>query len=238
MSDFRRFFVDTVTELTLIDGEEFRHAVSVLRIKVGESVILCDNTGIEYLGEVKEINKRDLIVKVTDKRESQTEAETEVTLICGYLKGDKTELVVQKAVELGVKNVVVFNSEFCSAYMNENKLSRLNRVSVESAKQCGRAIAPKVVYADNFEQALNHGSTSQNKLFACEFADRNEVDLKELKGSTSIVVGSEGGFSKEEWKLALEKGYKTVFLGKRILRAETASIVLSGIIMHSLGEME
>ena len=103
MSDFRRFFVQVVTDNTLVDGEEFRHAVSVLRIKVGERVILCDNSGVEYLGEVSEINKKDLIVKVTEKRISQTEAKEEVILISGYLKGDKTELVVQKAVELGVK---------------------------------------------------------------------------------------------------------------------------------------
>ena len=238
MSDLRRFFVPIVTDNTLIDGEEFRHAVSVLRIKVGERVILCDNSGVEYLGEVSEINKKDLIVKVTEKRNSQTEAKEEVILISGYLKGDKTELVVQKAVELGVKKIVVFNSKFCSAYMNENKLSRLNRVSVESAKQCGRAIAPEVIYADSLEEALEIGRKCNNKLFACEFADKNEVELKSIKGSTSIVVGSEGGFAPEEWELAKQRGYKTIYLGKRILRAETASIALASIVMNALGEFE
>ena len=77
-----------------------------------------------------------------------------------------------------------------------------------------------------------------HKLFACEIADKNQVDIYSLNGDTVIVVGSEGGFSKEESDLALSCGYQTVFLGKRILRAETASIVLSGIVMHSLKEME
>lgn len=238
MSDLRRFFVEKVNETLVVDGEEFRHAVSVLRIKENEEIIVCDNSGTEYLATVIKINKKDFLCNLHGQRQNQTEPKTEVTLVSGYLKGDKTELVVQKAVELGVKKIVVFSSEFSSAYMNENKLARLNRVSVESAKQCGRAIAPKVEYADTFEKALTLGASSENKLFACEFADKNGVDFSSLKGSTTIVVGSEGGFSKEESQIAFNLGYKTVFLGKRILRAETASIVLTGIVMHALGEME
>jgi len=238
MSDLRRFFVSEVTDGLIIDGEEFRHAVSVLRIKENEQIIVCDNSGYEYIGTVTAINKKEMSVSISEKRESVTEAKNSVTLIAGYLKGDKTELVVQKAVELGVKEIVVFDSEFSSAYINENKLSRLNRVSVEAAKQCGRAIAPPVSYADTFEKALIHGENAENKLFACEFATKNEVDFVGLKGDTAIVVGSEGGFSVAESELAREKGYKTVFLGKRILRAETASIALCSIIMHSLGELD
>lgn len=237
MSDLRRFFIDKISQPILIEGEEFRHAINVLRIKEGEQIIVCDNSGLEYVCKVDKINKNNMQASITENRKATTETAENVCLICGYLKGDKTELVVQKAVELGVKEIVVFHSEFCSAYMNENKLSRLNRVSVESAKQCGRAIAPKVTYQDSFSGALNCAKDYDNKLFACEFADKNEVNFASLKGSTAIVVGSEGGFSKKESELATELGYKTVFLGKRILRAETASIVLCSIIMHSLGEL-
>ena len=238
MSSLRRFFVEKIEVPLIIDGEEFRHAVNVLRIKEGEEIIVCDGSGKEYLSNVEKINKKDLSVEIISSSESDVEAKTEVTLIAGYLKGDKTELVVQKAVELGAKKVVVFNSEYCSSYMNENKLARLNKVSVEAAKQCGRAIAPKVVYEDTFEGALKCAENCKNKLFACEFATSSEVDFNALKGSTAIVVGSEGGFSKEESELATKMGYKTVYLGKRILRAETASIALLGIIMNSLGELK
>lgn len=238
MADVRRFFVDKISDFLIIEGEEFRHAVNVLRIKEGEEIIVCDNSGFEFVSRVSKINKKDFQVEVLSKRQSFTEPKNQVVLICGYLKGDKTELVVQKAVELGINKIVVFNSKFCSAYMNDNKLSRLNKVSIEAAKQCGRAIAPQVVYADNFLDALSFGDGIENKLFACEFAEKNQVDFSKLSGSTCVVVGSEGGFSEEEYKQALDCGYKTIYLGKRILRAETASIVLSGIIMHSLKEME
>ena len=122
--------------------------------------------------------------------------------------------------------------------MNDNKLARLNKVSVEAAKQCGRAVYPTVVYCDTFKQALELGANCKNKLFACEFAKENQVNFDTLNGTTAVVVGSEGGFSKEEADLAFEMGYQTLFLGKRILRAETAGIVLAGIIMHRLHELD
>ncbi len=238
MSDLRRFFVEEIKEPLVIEGEEFRHAVNVLRIKENEEILVCDNSGYEYLSKIEKINKKDLEISILEKRENNAEANEEVTLIAGYLKGDKTELVVQKAVELGVKKIVVFNSKFSSSYMNDNKLQRLNKVSIEAAKQCGRAVAPKVVFEEDFKSALTRGENAKNRLFACEFADKNEVDFTSLKGSTAIVVGSEGGFSKEEFELSIKMGYKTVFLGRRILRAETASIALVSIVMHSLGELK
>ncbi|MBO5926793.1 MAG: 16S rRNA (uracil(1498)-N(3))-methyltransferase [Clostridia bacterium] len=238
MSDLRRFFVSKIEEPLTIDGEEFRHAVNVLRIKEGEEIIVCDGSGYEYVCMVDEILKKQLCLSVLEKRLCETEAKTEVTLIAGYLKGDKTELVVQKAVELGVKNIVVFDSEYSSAYMSENKLLRLNKVAVEASKQCGRAVVPKVEYANGFNQALEFGLNAKNKLFACEFAKSSDIELFELSGSTAIVVGSEGGFSVKESELAEEMGYKKIFLGKRILRAETASIALLGIIMYSLKELK
>lgn len=231
----RRFFVEDIQDKIIIDGEEFRHAVSVLRVKEEDRIIVCDGKGKEYLSKIEKINKKDMIVSTLEERINDCEPTEKLTLICGYLKGDKTELVVQKAVELGVYEIVVFSSEYSSAYMNENKLLRLNKVSMEACKQCGRAYVPKVVYAENFEKALSLGLSAKNKLFACEFATENEVDFSSLQGETTVVVGSEGGFSKGEFELAKELGYKTIYLGKRILRAETACIALSAIIMQSLG---
>ncbi len=238
MADFRRFFVKNVSAEFFIEGEEFYHAVNVLRIKEGENVIVLDNSGEEYFSVVKKINKKNLLVEVLSHSPSQNEAKHDVLLIAGYLKGDKTELVVQKAVELGVKEIVVFSSEFSSAYMNENKLLRLNKVSQESAKQCGRAIAPKVLYAENFKKALDCAKEYKHKIFACEFAKENKVDFSALSGNVALVVGSEGGFSEKESQLAENEGFSTCHLGKRILRADTASILLTGLIMHHLGELD
>ncbi len=238
MSGYKRFFVQEVLDTTEVCGEEYNHAVNTLRLRTGDKIILCDNTGFDYVSEVVSIEKKQFVAKVIQKEENFCESKEDVTLICGLLKGDKTELVVQKAVELGVKKIVVYSSRYSSAYANDNKISRLNRVSVEASKQCGRSIAPKVVYAETFKQALEYGNNAKNKIFACEFINEHSTTLEQITGSCAIVVGSEGGFTQEEAECAFKEGYVTVSLGKRILRAETAAITLTAIVMFSLGEMK
>lgn len=238
MSGARRFFVPKAEEETLLEGEEFEHARNVLRLSVGDEAVLLDNSGKEYSAIVAEVGKRAMKLHVIGVNEGDREADTEVALLFGYLKNaDKNEFVVQKAVELGVKRIVAFSSAYSSAYMNENKLERLNRVSREAAKQCLRSFAPAVEYFPDLKGALCAAAGYENKLFACEFAKRSEADIAALSGSTALVVGSEGGFSEEEEALARSLGYAPVTLGRRILRAETAAISLTAVVMFALGEL-
>jgi 16S rRNA (uracil1498-N3)-methyltransferase len=237
MSGLRRFFVEKVDDVTEICGDEYSHAINTLRIGKGDSIILCDNSGIDYVCEVSEVRKKSFIATVIEKVENDTETKTAVKLICGYLKGDKTEYVVQKAVELGVNEIVVFSSAYSSAYMSDNKLARLNKVSVEAAKQCGRSIAPKVVYCDKFVEAIRIGENCKNRLFAYENIDNYTTHISSIIGDTAIVIGSEGGFSKEEVEVALSMDYKVVTLGKRILRADTAAVCALSLVMYELGEL-
>lgn len=238
MSEPRRFFVDHVEEETLLSGEEFEHAKNVLRLAVGDEVVLLDNSGKEYTAVIAECGKRFMKLHVIRENDGDREAATDVMLLFGYLKNaDKNEFVVQKAAELGVKKIAAFSSEYSSAYMNANKLERLNRVSREAAKQCLRSVAPEVVYFDTLEGALAAARGYKNKLFACEFAERSEADPAALSGSTALVIGSEGGFSRDEEALARECGFSPVTLGRRILRAETAAVALTSIVMFSLGEL-
>ena len=241
MSGRKRFFVeniDTENNTAQICGDEFVHAKTVQRIEAGSEICLLDGSGKEYTAIVTKVEKRQLIAHITGSTECDREPKTPVYLLIGALKGDKTELVVQKACELGAQRIGVFSSEYCSAFMSDNKLDRLNKVAREAAKQCMRSRAPQIEYFDNLQSALESAENYQNKLFACEFAKESEINLSQLEGATAIVVGSEGGFSEEEFKLSGQLGYSTVYLGKRILRAETAAIALLSIVAHSLGEME
>ncbi len=238
MAGLKRFFVDEIGENAELTGEEFEHAKNVLRLSVGDEVILLDNSGKEYTAVITAVEKKRISLNIVRTEVGTREAETEVCLLFGYLKNaDKNEFIVQKAVELGVKRIGVFSSEYSSAYMNENKLERLNKVAKESAKQCLRATAPKVVYFDSLEKALAMADGYENKLFACEFATESKRDIAALKGSTAIVIGSEGGFSRAEEERANELGFSSVTLGKRILRAETAAVALTGVVMFVLGEL-
>ncbi len=238
MSALKRFFVNCIQPTTELCGEEFEHAKNVLRLAVGDEVILLDNSGNEYTAVIAQVEKKRMLLNVVREEVGEREAAVDVRLLFGYLKNaDKNEFIVQKAVELGVKKIGVFSSEYSSAYMNANKLERLNKVSKEAAKQCLRATAPEVVYYDGLEKALMSGEGYENKLFACEFAAESKRDIATLKGDTVIVIGSEGGFSRTEEEKANELGYASVTLGKRILRAETAAVALTSVVMFALGEL-
>ena len=237
MSALKRFFVDKIEEVTELCGEEFEHAKNVLRLGVGAEVVLLDNSGKEYTAVVAAVEKKRMLLNVVRTEVGQREAVTDVCLLFGYLKNaDKNEFIVQKAVELGVKKIGVFSSDFSSAYMNANKLERLNKVSKEAAKQCLRSFAPEIVYYDTLDKALDAALDYKNKLFACEFATGSDVEIGEICGDTAIVIGSEGGFSREEAERAKEKGFAHLSLGKRILRAETAAISLTAVVTFALGE--
>lgn len=240
MAEKRRFFVEGIAgSEVILSGEEYTHARTVLRLEAGSELILLDNSGKEYDGIVSAVGKRDMTVHIIGSKEGEREAKTDVKLLFGYLKNaDKNEFVVQKATELGVKEIVLFSSEYSSAYINENKLERLRKIAQESAKQCLRSCAPSVSYCATLQEALNSGMGYVNKLFACEFLRGKGADLHSLDGSCVLVVGSEGGFTEEEFQTALGRGYTGVTLGKRILRAETAAVALTSVVMFGLGEME
>lgn len=239
MSEAKRFFVDRIETETVIEGEEFLHAKNVLRLDVGDEAILLDNSGNEYGAVIAQSGKKSMTLHVVSCNKGEREAPVPVKIIFGYIKNaDKNEFVVQKCTELGVKEIALFSSKYSSAYMNENKLERLKKVAKESAKQCLRSLAPSVVYYDNLKDALLSADGYENKLFACEFAKKSDVDLRGLKGSTALVVGSEGGFAEEEFELAKSLGFKGVSLGKRILRAETAAVALTGIVAFETGNLQ
>ena len=238
MSAPKRFLVKNIQEETVLSGEEFNHAKNVLRLTEGAEVVLFDGSGQEYSAVITKIGKGEMTLHTVKKGASGRDPKAKLYLLVGALKGDKTELVVQKATELGVQKIGVFSSQYCAAYMNENKLSRLNRVAAEASKQCMRATVPEVVYFDNFKSAVQSAGEYESKLFACEFIDESETSLGDIKKSAALVVGSEGGFTKEEFEYAREQGFAGITLGKRILRAETAAIAFLSVAAYCVGELK
>ena len=234
----KRINYPSESEISL-EGEQFNHAKNVLRLTVGSEITLLDGSGREYSAIIAACGKHEMKAHITGFTIGDKEPHTKVRLLVGALKGDKTELVVQKATELGVSSVGVFSSEYCSAYLTPSKLERLNKVAREATKQCYRSVAPEVTFFEKFEDALASAEGYENKLFACEFESHSQADIRKLSGSVALVVGSEGGFTEEEYALARENyGFAGITLGKRILRAETAAVALTAIVMSSLGELE
>lgn len=238
MSAPKRFFVERIGEEVLLEGEEFRHAANALRLTEGDEVTLFDGSGEEYTAIIAKARKGSFLLHVTGKTSSDREPNARTLLLVGALKGDKTELVVQKATELGVRRIGVFASRYCAAYQSENKTERLRRVAREAAKQCLRASVPEILSFDDLASALQCGREYENKFFACEFLEAGTgAAILPVDGSCALVVGSEGGFAREEYELALSLGYRGISLGRRILRAETAAIALLSVVMYGLGEL-
>ena len=241
MSTPRRFFVNKIdfeTREAYVEGDEFIHAKTVLRVEEGSEIVLLDGSGKEYTAIVTKVEKHRLSAHITGVTAGNREPSADIYLLCGALKGDKTELVVQKATELGVNRIGVFSSEYCSAYMNENKLERLKKVAKEAAKQCLRSRVPEIVYFGSLKEALSSAANYENKLFACEVLEHSCGDISHLSVNAALVVGSEGGFSEEEYASAQSLGFTGISLGKRILRAETAAIAVCALAAYALGELK
>lgn len=240
MSGRRRFFIEGTdypeSREVILCGEEFVHARTVQRVSEGSEIVLLDGSGTEYSAIVSKVEKNRLVAHITGAADGGREPTADIYLLCGALKGDKTELVVQKATELGVSRIGIFSSDYCAAYINANKLERLKKVAREAAKQCMRSRAPEVVCFDSFSAALQSAEGYPNRLFAYECAT-SPLDMTHMTGAAAVVVGSEGGFSAHEAEEAEAAGFSAVSLGRRILRAETAAIALTALVAYFSGEM-
>lgn len=227
-----------VNQLLNIGGDEFLHAIKVLRKAEGDKLSLIDGFGYEYESVIKSVDKKSFTLKILDKQLSKSEAKSCVTVFQALVKGDKFELITQKLTELGISEIVPFESEFCQVKKHTTRLDRLEKISIEALKQCGRAKKVEIKPIFTFDQMLENLRQYDVVIFAYENATENICPTIFNEGKKiAIIVGSEGGFSQREVeKLQQLKNVKTISLGNRILRTETASIVLAGLSMFCLGE--
>ena len=231
-----RFFVDkkNISENSiLIDGEDVLHISRVLRMRVGDTLTVCDGEKCDYFCEILEITKKEVVCKILERCDNQNECACAVTLYQGVPKGSKMDLIIQKCVEMGAVKIVPFISERTVASA-KGKFDRFQKIALEAAKQSGRGIIPEISEIVSFEDALSLLSQNELPIMAYESCDGRT--LKDaLRGKSpktiGIMIGPEGGFSESEVLKAKEQGAEIVSLGKRILRTETAGLsVISNII--------
>ena len=239
-----RFFVpsDNFSESEVrITGEDAFHIARALRMAVGDSLTVCDMHGAEYNCKITKIRDSECTCDIISKSEGKTESPVFISLYMAYPKGDKLEIVTQKAVELGASEITPFESSRCvkkpKPEKAEREHARLCRIAEEAAKQCGRSRLVKINPSLSYTEMLENAKKSDAVLFCYE--GDGARSLKEILSSfnniksLSVIVGSEGGFSLSEADAARESGAILVNLGPRILRCETApSYVLSSISYH------
>ena len=236
-----RFFVNKEKigeDIIIIDGADAHHIARSLRMAEGDEAIVCDGEGAEYHTRLVRIRDEECQCQIVERLDTKTESPINITLCMAYPKGDKLEVVIQKAVELGVSRIIPFESSRCikrpKAEKAEKQTARLERIAEEAAKQCGRAKIPTVSQPVSFSRMLDEATASSIAIFCYENEDgltlKDILKADEKPASIAIIVGSEGGFSPDEAAAAIESGCKSVSLGNRILRCETApSFVLSAI---------
>ena len=210
--------------------EKSRYLLSVLRCKKGHAVTIIDGRGSAYAAEIVSIVKKDVFIDITGEFLLNAELPVSLTLCQGLLKGEKMDLVIQKATELGVTGIVPLVTER-SIVKETRKVKRWHTIAEEAAEQCGRAVVPLVRDPEKLNDILNG-----EKINGLLFWEGGGRALSEAMGvidsgrTVHIFIGPEGGFTAAEVRKAEGQGIVRATLGKRILRAETAAIAAMALL--------
>ena len=222
-----------------ISGEDFNHIKSVLRMKVGEQILVSHNH-ISHLCQISEFESGCVKCKIVSENYQNTDLPISITLFQGLPKGDKMELIIQKAVELGVSEIIPVEMARSIVKLDEKKnlqkTARYQAISESAAKQSKRTSIPTVSPAISFKNALK--KIDQLDLLIVPFESKHGIEdtktaLSLIKKGmkVGVMIGPEGGFDDKEILAAESVGGKTVSLGQRILRTETAAIASITMIM-------
>ncbi len=218
--------------------EKSRYLLSVLRCKKGDAVTVIDGRGSAYSAEIVSVVKKDVFIDITGEFLLDAELPARLTLCQGLLKGEKMDLVIQKATELGVAEIVPLVTER-TIVKETRKVKRWHTIAEEAAEQCGRAVVPLVRDPEKLEDILN-----REKMNGLLFWEGGGKALAEAMGvidssrTVHIFIGPEGGFTAAEVRKAEGQGIVRATLGKRILRAETAAIAAIVLIAAMIDSRE
>lgn len=231
-------------ENAYISGSDVNHIVNVLRMKIGEELLISVKGDWDYLCKIEEIENDRVNLKLLESME-QRELPIKLTLLQGIPKSDKLEMIIQKATELGVSEIIPVKTNRVVVKIDEKKtqakVNRWNAIAQSAAKQSKRSIIPKVLNPQTLDNALEIVKDYGVKLLPYENADgikktKDILNSLDSKNSIAVFIGPEGGFEEAEVKKSTDSGFEVITLGKRILRTETAGLALLSNIMIRLEE--
>ena len=248
-----KFFIKTENlkenEEIWITGSDVNHIKNVLRKKIDDKINICNSdTQKNYECVIKNIEENKIVCKILDEVKSLAESNLNITIFQGLPKSDKMELIIQKENELGVKTIVPVITKRTVIKLKDkdkqNKVDRWRKIAEVAAKQSGRDIIPTI---ENIINIADIKFDEFDKIFVL-YENEEKISIKDeieqLKNDNKeelnigIVIGPEGGFAESEIEqLRLNQNVSVVTLGKRILRTETVALVVSGILMYELGDL-
>lgn len=248
-----KFFINTENiknnEEIWVIGNDVNHLKNVLRKKVNDKIIICNSdTRENYECIIKDIEENKIICKILSKEKSESESKLNITIFQGLPKADKMELIIQKCTELGVKYIVPVDTKRTIVKLKDKdkqtKVLRWQKIAEVAAKQSGRDIIPKIenivdmskLEFKEYDKILVLYENEERVSIKQEIEKLKKLDKENL--NIGIVIGPEGGLDEAEIeKIKLENNVSVVTLGKRILRTETVALVVSGILMYELGDL-
>lgn len=223
----QRYFIDKNYNQIEFNNEQLHHIIKVMRMNINDKIEAVFNSKC-YLLNITSISpfSFEIIETLTDN----SELNVDITLLYCLPKGDKLDLVIQKATEIGVKNIILVQSSRCVCKLKKEdfnkKLQRFNKIASEASEQSHRLIVPEIKEIIDFKDIKNY--SFDHAYIAYEKEEKNTFKncFNNVKPhqSIGIIIGSEGGFSLEEVEYAINNGYQSLSLGKRILRSETACL--------------
>lgn len=227
-----------------ISGSDVNHIKNVLRLSAGEKIAVCDGQGKDYYCIISEVSKEEVEAEIIEEKNSESELDTKLYLFQGLPKKDKMELIIQKAVELGIYEIIPVKMKNCVVKIEDKKkenkkLERWQSIAEAASKQSKRGIIPKIKEIMSFEEALEYAEKLEYGIVPYEKSIDIQLSRKIIKAaldknSIGIFIGPEGGFDDKEIDKVMKAGLKPITLGKRILRTETAGLTILSILMFEL----
>jgi 16S rRNA (uracil1498-N3)-methyltransferase len=223
--------------------DEARHLREVLRLKSGDEVYVFDGEGKEFHCRIEESRRDSADLKVINEIDpARPESPLTLSLAVALLKGEKFDLVVQKATELGVKQIVPIITKLADIRLRDEsdadkRVARWQRIALEAAKQSGRAVVPALETPVPFATFVRDATADVRLLFSERDGASLSTALPSAMTAATALIGSEGGWTDDELGAARDSDWKIVTLGGRILRAETAAITVTALLQHLAGDL-
>jgi len=225
-----RFYTDQTLGLgaAVLEGPEAHHLSHVRRLEVGEQVTLFNGDGKAYLAVIEAIGKRNVRLRVERIEATATELGFRLEIASALPKGDRLDYLIEKLTELGVTDFVPLQTARSIVYPKEARIEKLRRAVIESSKQCGRNVLMRVRAPVSWEHYCGQSDLPEQRFLAHPTGETLRKELS-IIGDVAFAIGPEGGFADEEVEEASESGWRVVGLGPRILRIETAAVVLAAL---------
>jgi 16S rRNA (uracil1498-N3)-methyltransferase len=247
-TQMRRFYAPAESfsgQTIALGAEESKHLRDVLRLREGAEIFVFDGCGNEFRCRIESIKRGESVLEILERFSPRApESALELTLAAALLKGEKFDLVIQKACEIGVTRIIPLETKRADVKLRDaretgKKLERWRRISLEAAKQSGRATLMQIEKPLEFSEFIKKASRADEVLLF--FSERGGESFESLStgdvSKITAVVGAEGGWEDSEIEAARGQGFQIITLGGRILRAETAAIVVSALVQNRFGDL-